>query len=438
MRTRNLTVIALILVLLLPRGFTCSCSNQMPIQKSSLRYTSPDHAVFTARIVALIGTIFDWDGKRASSLALAIVHERYWGLPWYWPKVVLLDGSYPCDTVLRVGDDYLVAGRKGFYGVVAVNLCSRTQPLATAQIDLRTLDGSHCAGPGGTLIGNVYGWQPIKRIVHDEGPIKYERVPAHVDTVTFSGYGVLGGGTYASKVDENGTYEIQHLPRGMYVPNSRLDNHRYLSVRGRYTAYDGVCQEAGIRVSDYQITGSLLPGIGGSVKVELADLETGARPISANDIEPDGRYYFRDVPAGTYILSVSPLFDDTNRVYYPGVADIKKAEKVVISGGTLARSYDFAPHSLPLVPVTAVFDSVAGSERFWWRFSLLRNGLIVNELQEYGTNGGLAYLKRGEQYQIALYGHALNPEKDSGCRSADVSLTATDGMAPIHMARCDP
>jgi len=68
--------------------------------------------VFTARVVALIGRIYIEDGRRLSSLAMAIVHERYWGLPWYWPKIVLLDGSYPCDMAMLENEEYLVAGRK--------------------------------------------------------------------------------------------------------------------------------------------------------------------------------------------------------------------------------------------------------------------------------------------------------------------------------------
>src|SRR5215471_3891383 len=129
-------------------AFGCSCSNSTPIQHSFDRYR--DRAVFTAHVVPLMGKVYNWDGRRRSSQVLAIVKERYWGLPWYWPKVVMLDGSYPCDIAMEEGQDYLVSGHRWRYGVLGVNGCSRTQPLEKAQVDLRTLDGSHCVGPGGT------------------------------------------------------------------------------------------------------------------------------------------------------------------------------------------------------------------------------------------------------------------------------------------------
>jgi len=132
-------IVVLLLIFSSCLAFGCSCSNNTPIQETNARYR--DRAVFTAHVVQLMGRVYNWDGKSLSSQVLAIVKERYWGLPWYWPKVVLLDGSYPCDTAMEAGQDYLVSGRLAHYGVLEVNGCSRTQPLRTAQVDLRTLAG---------------------------------------------------------------------------------------------------------------------------------------------------------------------------------------------------------------------------------------------------------------------------------------------------------
>src|SRR5882724_6817148 len=134
-------------------AFGCSCSNGNPIQKTGDRYG--ERAVFTARVIQLMGRTGTWNGTRQSQQALAVVHERYWGIPWYWPKVVVLDGGFFCNIALADGEEYLVSGRRVRYGVVDVSVCSRTQPLKTAQLDLRTIDGSHCAAPGGTLIGHL-------------------------------------------------------------------------------------------------------------------------------------------------------------------------------------------------------------------------------------------------------------------------------------------
>ena len=107
----------------------CSCSNTTPIERNHPSYS--ERAVFIARTVQLTGKVYNINVKRVSSRAAEVIRHGYWGLPWYWPGVVVLDGSYPCDMGMSEGEEYLVSGRRIRYGVLAVNVCSRTQPLST-------------------------------------------------------------------------------------------------------------------------------------------------------------------------------------------------------------------------------------------------------------------------------------------------------------------
>lgn len=428
MRARYLTVLALALGFLAPRCFGCSCSNDTPIQKSYSRYTSPQRAVFTARVVGFLGKAYKFQGRRAASRALAIVHEKYWGMPWYWPKIVLLDGSYPCDIAMLEGEEYLVQGWKSRYGVVSVSGCSRTQPLRTAQIDRRTLDGSHCLTPGGTMIGHVSA-QP---------PIRSAAAVAVRD---------LKGNTYRSSVDKDGIFELRHLPSGeLYAPDSRVDGRRYLS--SSYWAnssiplrslHEGRCEERNLFTREYQLTGRLLPGIARSVRVELASVKPGVE-LRASSIEPDGRFYFEQVPAGEYILSVQSTIGDTNpRVFYPGVGNAAKATRIAMYGSANQRTYDFDARALPVVPIHLVLDSVAGSERFLWDFQLLEGDRVISTSRAEGTSHGLIYGMRGGAYRVQLYGYAHEPQKDDDCTSDAVPLTAGTTIDPVHIiARCRP
>src|SRR5450631_4530003 len=125
---RFLTLVCGVLVFLCAQvALCCSCSNGTPIQKALERYR--DRAVFTAHVVQLMGGVGNLDGKRISGQVLAVVRQRYWGLPSYWPKVVILDGGFFCNIALEEGQDYLVSGWRGRYGVLDVSGCSRTQPL---------------------------------------------------------------------------------------------------------------------------------------------------------------------------------------------------------------------------------------------------------------------------------------------------------------------
>ncbi len=233
---RRMAGVVLIMLFSSCVAFGCSCRNGPPIQRTSERYR--DRAVFTAHVIQLMGRIYNWDGKRLSSQVLAIVRERYWGLPWYWPRVVLLDGSYPCDIAMAEGEDYLVSGRRERYGILAVNLCSRTQPLATAQVDLRTLDGSHCAGPGGTIIGHVR-----------RGTDRLKDNPSAANvTLRYRG---PDGKTYATRSDGDGIYEVQHLRGGVYAIDSQTDQNQLvfsLLFSPQATVVEGTCTENDILI----------------------------------------------------------------------------------------------------------------------------------------------------------------------------------------------
>lgn len=431
MRACRLAIVMLAFGFIVPRTFACSCSNGLPIQKSSNRYASPDRTVFTARVVALIGRIYIEDGRRLSSQAMAIVHESYWGLPWYWPKIILLDGSYPCDMAMLENEEYLVAGRKERYGVVAVNGCSRTQPLKAAQVDLKTLDGSHCSAPGGTILGHVRGeWDGDNR--------KYKT--AKVESITFM---ELSGKTHSTDVDADGIYELRHLA-GLFAPNSRIDENRYLALGWTYShpsipsVYEGVCDELDLTVRDYQITGQLLPGIGPSVNVELTDVHSLAKPIRADSIEPDGRFYFHKIKPGEYVLSVVANIGGANRsVFYPGVTDRAKATRVVINERERGRSYDFEARVLPVVPIPLALDPVTNSDKYLWDFQLLEGSSVVATRRVEGTSTGLLYGMRDAMYQLQLNGYPRTPLEDNYCQTARMSLTANSDMAPVHItAQC--
>jgi len=207
-------------------AIACSCDNNVPIQRTYERYA--ERAVFTARVVRLMGNVYKIDGGRSSDKVLAVVDHRYWGLPWYWPKAVVLDGSYPCDIALGDGEIYLVSGRLRFYGVLEVNGCSRTQPLKSAQIDIRTLDGSNCASPGGTIIGRLF-------------QAKKERVPVRNAPLTFQD---SRGKTYTTQSDADGIYEFRHLPPGPYTLASRPDQVRHMYIGDESViVMSGVCSE---------------------------------------------------------------------------------------------------------------------------------------------------------------------------------------------------
>jgi len=420
MPMRNAAVIALFATLASAMAFGCSCSNGTPIQSTAERYR--ERAVFTARVVQLMGRTHNWDGKQYSSLALAVVQERYWGLPWYWPKIVLLDGSYPCDMVMTKGEDYLVSGRRGRYGVLQVNLCSRTQPLKTAQLDLRTLDGSQCATPGGTIIGHLLEWTEALQ----------KNLPEPNASVTFHDE---KGQAYTAKSDGEGIYELQHLPPGPYNLESQLGQSQYASSNTVDVA-TGVCTEIPVHLRDYSFSGRVMPGMSKYVKVNLVGVDGQPPEIPTDSIEPDGRFYFRNVPDGEYLLSMTTWVESAGSdFYYPGTYDRQKAARLRVSNHVVGRSIDFNPDLLPLVPIPIALDPPDGSGRFTWRVQLLSSNHVVSE--ETWTTGGQfvrPYGARGVSYEIGLYGFSNRPTEYGDCWSKALPVTAKSGLSTIHIA----
>ena len=400
----------------------CSCENDVPIQRTYGRYA--ERAVFTARVVQSMGNVYNFDGRRSSDKVLAVVDHRYWGLPWYWPTVVVLDGSYPCDIAMRDGEAYLVSGRLSRYGVLEVNGCSRTQPVRSAQIDMRTLDGSRCAAPGGTILGRI----------SQAGKTKGEPDPVLNATLTFRD---SRGKPYPTHSDVDGFYELQHLPPGPYTLDSQLDQDRFITGTAFVTS--GRCSESPLVVYRYSVTGRLIPGINQHAQVMLGRIQEGSPVFRPGLITPDGRFYFADVGPGEYYLVVSVSLvgrpDQRSEVYYPGTSIKSKAVAIRISSERLNKSFDFDPSGLPLVPIPINVESPDPSSPIPIEIhSQNSNGIIVADLRSV-TGVPVSILGvRGDSYGISLYGYGDEKEDVPDRRSEIVQVIATPGMKPVTMS----
>lgn len=418
---RNVAAIALIAVTSTVMAFACECSNNVPIQSTSERYRQ--RAVFRAHVFHLVGRTEFWNGKRYGTVALAVVRKQYWGLPWYWPKIVVLSSAGACaDIGFLKGEDYLVSGRRGRYGLLEVSGCSRTQPLNTAQLDLRTIDGSHCSGPGGTMLGYVY--DPSR---------KYAPVPNMSVTLRDQ-----NGATYATKTDNNGIYEMEHLPAGDYVLESRIATHQYETWRRGLTVVEGECRETAVFANSYDFSGLLAPGMSSYVALRLLTVGRQPKPVSTIPLEADGRFYFRDIADGEYLLSASIGEGGPGReLYYPGTSDVRKATRIKVKNHKLVSpsSLTFQAEVLSLVPIRIALDSPINS-RFSWRVQLISLNYIAAEARwSAGDHYVSLFGKRGWPYGIGLYGYSNHPDQYGDCASPPTGeIVARPGLQTIHIA----
>lgn len=345
-------------------ALACSCGNATPVQRTLEKYNN--RAVFTAHVIQLIGKVDNRDGKRYSHLALAVVHERFWGLPWYWPTIVILDGGFFCDMELAEGEDYFVSGYRDRYGVLDVSHCSRTHPLRWSQVDLRTLDGSHCSAPGGTIIGMLYA-RPVGR------DFRPKSEPGATLTVTNA-----AGERYSGTSDVKGIFEISHIPAGEYAIEPELQGNKF-TYGGVVHVTAGACVDASRSVSSYVVTGHIsgLKAVSAwgwreNANVELVPanekdarlLAAGNTPLDRYDrsVGPEDRFYFDDIPPGEYLLGVN-IWDAPSAgspfapTYYPGTGDRNKAARIHVGQERVPGLFDFVPSRVALanVPIVVTF-----------------------------------------------------------------------------------
>jgi hypothetical protein len=113
------------------------------------------HAVFTARAVR-VGHTTRILGKWAGGWAIGLVQKRFWGLPWWSPRLVLLT-NYP----FWEGQTYFIDGRRDprllnrFLPIVEAGHCTSTRPVADATIQLHLLQDAPSPN-GARIVGQVW------------------------------------------------------------------------------------------------------------------------------------------------------------------------------------------------------------------------------------------------------------------------------------------
>jgi len=181
-------------------------------------------AVFVAKIVYVPVA---WNpSKNYEPWTIGLVQRRYWGLPWWTPRLVVLGHSAP---YLRKGGEYFIdADRNGgrfsaIFPYLEFRCGSRTKPLSDAPLELRLLD----EGPpksGVRIIGRT-----IRRFGVGEW-----RSAVNV-TVRITG----PGGAISTITDQHGIYDVIGLPAGHYSVRSDPEDDADAFPRENYERREG-------------------------------------------------------------------------------------------------------------------------------------------------------------------------------------------------------
>lgn len=274
-------------------------------------------------------------------------------------------GGGDCGYDFQVGERYIVyAYRNQKTGALTTGICTRTRPLESAAEDLQYVVGLAQGGAtGATVFGQV---MRERRVEREEGDTS-EYVPVAGVKVEVAG----AGKTFRAETDAAGKYTVAGLPAGEYALKAELPETLLVSGQPeKFRVEEKGCAVASLyaRVNG-RLSGRVFDAEGrpaAKVSLRLSDAAKGEMYFRGHTdyatTDAEGRYEFKGVPAGRYILKLRFDGDETDTtrpfppVYHPNVSDPARATAVSIGEGEKVEGYDL---HLPPAPAERTVAGVA-------------------------------------------------------------------------------
>jgi hypothetical protein len=344
MKPNQLFIAGLVLMLCASsRAFACDCARTGPSCQEYWKAT----AVFSGTVIEIRRvTVNEGTYSHEMRAVRLSIDQPFRGVEG--AEVEVLTGFSECGFGFRQTEQYLVyAYRSEQDQKLHTSICTRTRLLADAQADLAYIRGLAKSKPGGTISGEVAKHlrdangtmenQPLSGVkVTFEGPVKYEAI-----------------------TDTKGQFHVETVAPGEYTVKPFVPPG--LGVRGpdrKVTVADKGCAEIGFWLeSNAQLSGRVLNPQGLPVaRAEIFLLAAAKEKYSghwdAAYADDDGKYSFKFIPAGRYVLQIrfDGLTSQTRPfpvMFYPGDADRSQAKIFTFREGEVVENYDIQVPPLP-------------------------------------------------------------------------------------------
>ena len=434
MKLNRLFIAGMVLVLLASsRAFACECAGTRP---TCQEYWEAK-AVFSGTVIeSRRVTVNEGTYSHEMRAVRLSIDQAFRGIEDAEVEVLTAFGGGDCGFGFRQTEQYLVyAYRSERDQKLYTSICSRTRMLADAKADLAYIRGLAKAQPGGTISGDVVKYlrdangtlanQPLAGLkVIIEGPDKYEAI-----------------------ADAKGQFRVDAVAAGEYTVKPVAPPG--LGLRGpdrKVTLADKGCAEISFWLeSNAQLSGRVLnpqglPVANAEIFMLDADKEKYRGHWDAAYADDDGKYSFKFIPAGRYVLQIrfDGLTSQTRpfpTMYFPGVTDKAQARIFAVAEGqTLV-------HDLVMPPLASEYE-VRGTVTW-------SNGLAVpdarlgyempNEAIIYGAkidDQGRFKFKSYEGLRLVI--RAIVERKGQTFYSNSVTVNVANESAPVKLVMIGP
>jgi len=326
------------------RAFACECAGNRPVCQEYWEVS----AVFVGTVINT-RTVTVKEGAYPQQMRAVRISldEIFRGLEGAEVEVLTGFGGGDCGFGFKQAQQYLVyAYRSENDGKLHTSICTRTKSISEANDDLTYIRGLSKAKTGATISGEI-----MKYLRDQQGTLVNQPLPG-VKVV------IEGEKKFEAVTDAKGQYRINQLPAGEYtikpVPPERLSargpEHK-IKVADRGCAVESFWLASNAQLSGRVLNPQGLPVAKGEIFMIEADKELYRGHWDAAYSDEEGRYAFKFIPPGRYILSIR--FDGMtgqNRpfpnMFYPGVGEKSQAKVFAISEGQVI-DYDLEVPPLP-------------------------------------------------------------------------------------------
>jgi hypothetical protein len=310
-------------------------------------------AVFVGTVIESHGiTVNEGNYSHEERVVRLSLDEGFRGVEGAETEVLTGLGGGDCGFGFRQAQQYLVyAYRSDKDNKLYTSICTRTKSISQANADLVYIHGLNKSKPGATVRGEV-----MKYLRNEEGNLANQPLAG----VKVS---LKGERKYETITDAKGRYSIDSIPPGEYTVMVAAPQglamrgpEKKISVADRGCAVVTFWLESSAQLSGRVLNPQGLPVPKAEIFMSEADKERYRGHWDAAYSDEEGKYAFKLVPPGRYVLTIryDGMTSQTRpfpTTYYPGVSDKSQAKVFTIREGQIVDSYD-----LQVPPMPAEYD----------------------------------------------------------------------------------